>query len=107
MAAEQENTIAALHEKIKQKEEEVIRLRAQIATSEKHIKSEKHKYVSVYVYTVSYMICRGVVSFAHFMFTFVRTSVIILCEITQAFVMAYCVRDDCKKTFVVLQTWII
>ncbi|KAL8608881.1 hypothetical protein ACOMHN_056045 [Nucella lapillus] len=41
--AEQENTIAALHDKVKVKEEEVIRLRAQMAVSEKHIKVEKQK----------------------------------------------------------------
>ena len=39
--AEQENTIAALNEKLRQKEEEIIRLRAEMATSQKHIKTEK------------------------------------------------------------------
>ncbi|KAK7503000.1 hypothetical protein BaRGS_00005626, partial [Batillaria attramentaria] len=43
MAAEQENTIAALHEKLKQKEEETIRLKAQLATTSKHVKTEKEK----------------------------------------------------------------
>ncbi|XP_070190390.1 centrosomal protein of 290 kDa-like [Littorina saxatilis] len=41
--AEQENTIVAMNEKLKQKEEQIIRLRAEMATAVKHVKTEKIK----------------------------------------------------------------
>lgn len=44
--AEQENTIAALHEKIKQKEAENFKLQASLQVSNNNLKSEQNRYVS-------------------------------------------------------------